>query len=96
MSKTPFSKKCEILGSLWILYRDDDAMADSWVEFFAWADVALPLSYMIWQNVATPKGDGKKFVEESWNVFCGMLNIDADAKWDSLQHMFDQVTANAS
>lgn len=96
MSKTPFSKKCEILGSLWILYRDDDSRADAWVEFFAWADVALPLSYMAWQNVATPKPEGKAFIEEAWSMYCNILGIDANAKWDNLRHTFDNAASNVA
>ena len=90
MSKTPFSKKCEILGSLWILYRDDDARSDEWFEFFAWADVALPLSYMVWQNITAPKPDGKLFIDEAWNLYCSMLGIDSNARWESLADTFDK------
>lgn len=96
MSKTPFSKKCEILGSFWILYRDDDSRSDEWFEFFAWADIALPLSYMVWQNISTPKPEGKKFIEEAWDLYCNMLGIDPNAKWENIGQTFDNAASNVA
>lgn len=45
MSKTTFSSKCEILGSLWTFYKDTDDK--TWSEFFERADVGLPLAYVV-------------------------------------------------
>mgnify|MGYP006289912795 CR=1 FL=1 len=86
MSKTNFSSKCEILGSLWTFYKDTDN--ESWREFFAWGDLGMPLSYLVWQDLATAKPDGKAAIEECWNVFCEMISIDPDAKYTDLDSAF--------
>jgi len=86
--KTAFSKKCEILGSFWILYRDN--MEDSgWDDFFEQSDVGLPLAYMVWQDVARPSVSGKKFVLETWESYCGLLGIDMDGSYDSMIQTFE-------
>jgi hypothetical protein len=84
-SKTPFSNKCEILGELWLYYRDQIQQDENWVEFFAWADVALPLAFSLWQGYATgTNDDGKQFINESFATFCELINIDYREKWEGL------------
>jgi hypothetical protein len=86
MSKTTFSTKCEILGTLWLWYKDTDN--EDWSEFFSWADVGLPLAYASWQNLSTLKPEGKNTVEETWTEFCTMISIDPDAKYTDLKGAF--------
>lgn len=86
-TKTAFSTKCEILGTLWTFYKDTDNQ--TWKEFFAWADLGLPLSYQVWQGLATAKTEGKKVVEETWKVFCEMIEIDPEGNYESLSDAFD-------
>ena len=87
MSKTNFSSKCEILGSLWTFYKDTDN--DSWREFFEWADLGCPIAYFVWQGMVTIKTDTKPLVEDTWNVFCEMIDIDPEGSYDSLKAAFD-------
>lgn len=87
MSKTTFSTKCEILGSLWTFYKDTDN--EGWSEFFTWADVGCPLAYMIWQDLATAKPEGKQTIEETWNAFCEVIAIDPNGKYDSISSAFN-------
>lgn len=91
MSKTVFSTKCEILGYLWLNYREEAKEDQGWTEFFAYADIALPLAYMKWQNLATinKKEDGERFINEAWDVFCQMINIDPEGKYASISDCFD-------
>lgn len=89
MSKTPFSKKCEILGDLWLYYRDEATTDENWSEFFAWADIALPLSHMVNQGLAIlPATDGgmeaERFIEDAWTTFCELISIDPDNNYDNL------------
>lgn len=87
MSKTTFSSKCEILGSLWTFYKDTDN--EAWSEFFEWADLGLPLAYHVWQDLATAKPEGKAAIEDTWRVFCEMIDIDPDAKYATLKDAFE-------
>lgn len=89
MSKTPFSSKCEILGDLWLYYREDAQSDPNWSEFFEWADIALPLSHMVSQGLAIlPATEGgmeaEKFIEDAWTTFCELISIDADAQYNTL------------
>jgi hypothetical protein len=87
MSKTTFSKKCEILGTLWSFYKDTDN--DTWQEFFSWADLGLPMAYLSWQKMVTIKAEHKGLIDDAWNVFCEMIEIDADASYTNLAATFD-------
>lgn len=87
MSKTTFSTKCDILGSLWTFYKDTDN--ETWANFFAWADIGLPLAYQVWQGLATAKPEGKEIIENTWVVFCEMIDIDPEGKYENLQGAFD-------
>jgi hypothetical protein len=86
MSKIAFSDKCHILGELWLHYREPAADNEEWSGFFAWADIALPLSYMIWQGLAespnTEDGKhGRDLIDQTWDTFCKMIGIDPDIKY---------------
>jgi hypothetical protein len=91
MSKTPFSKKCEILGSLWFLHKEDSSQVDGWNEFFLWADVALPMSYMIWQDMIILKEDSpanpKLFIDEAWEELCKILSMNPDLEYNTLYEL---------
>lgn len=93
MSKTPFSSKCQILGELWLYYREDANNDEAWGQFFSWADVALPLSYMVWQNLAVLNPDdpseGTQYIEDAWTTFCEMISIDPNSKYTSLGDCWD-------
>lgn len=86
-TKTAFSTKCEILGNLWMWYKDTDH--ENWKEFFTWADLGLPLAYTVWQNLATAKTEGKSIVEETWNVFCELIDIDPNGQYTDLASAMD-------
>lgn len=90
--KTPFFKRCEILGNLWLLYREEASNPD-WVEFFSHYDISLPMAYLKWQGWVTVKKESEFMVNDVWGVFCGMCLIDPFDKWDSVEHIFD--TSNA-
>lgn len=87
MSKTAFSDKCTILGTLWTFYKDTDD--DVWQQFFSWADVGLPLAYMSWQGLASVKPEGKQYIEDVWVEFCKTIAIDPSAKYSILKDTFD-------
>lgn len=85
MSKTPFSKKCEVLGELWLYYREEAPQHEEWAQFFEWADIALPLAYLSWQDLATVKTDAKRYINDAWVTFCEMISIDPDQEYDGIE-----------
>ena len=90
MSKTPFSKKCEILGTLWSGYKDKNDLDNSWLSFFRDNDLGCPTSFMLWQGIITAKPEAKEFVEQTWFAFCVAIGIDPTDKYTSLKHTFDE------
>jgi len=89
MSKTPFSKKCDILGSLWLFYREDMEKSETWNEFLTWSDVGLPMSYLVSQNLVTLNGEeAETYVNDAWDVFCEMISIDSNDEYADLADCF--------
>ena len=86
MSKTTFSNKCRILGELWMWYKDTDN--EAWAEFFSWADIGCPLSYNVWQGLANATTEGKEIINNTWDVFCEMIEIDIEGKYTNLSDAF--------
>jgi hypothetical protein len=87
MSKTTYSSKCEILGTLWAFYKETDS--DTWSEFFTWADVGLPLAYFVWQDYCTLKPEGESIVDETWTTFCEMISVDPEDEYTDLKSAFE-------
>ena len=91
MDSTLFSKRVQILAALWFFYNDDDSKPQAWVDFFAWANVGLPLAYSISEQLATPTDEGMEVITETWERLCQMLVIDpypADM-YDTLEDMLN-------
>jgi hypothetical protein len=90
MSKTPFSSKCFILGTLWLNYREDAADNDSWSQFFSYNDIALPMSYMISEDLVhiNNDSDADTLIEETWKLFCEYINIDPEGEYKDIAEAF--------
>lgn len=88
MHKTPFSSKVEILGSIWLFYADQAKEDANWLEFFEWADVALPMSYLSWLGLVDIKPESMHYVDEAWVEVCSMIDVDVDAEYLSLKEFF--------
>lgn len=86
MSSTDFSVKCEILGTLWMFYKDTENAG--WADFFEWADVGLPTAYVVWQDLGVVNAEGKVLVEGAWTEFCNILNVDPEGRYGSLNDAF--------
>lgn len=90
MSKTPFSNKCDILGALWLYYRDEAQTDEAWRDFFDYNDIGLPLSYMIAEGLAKSSGeDTETMIDETWTMFCGYIDIDPDAEYMNIVEAFE-------
>lgn len=94
MSKTPFSSKCRVLGQLWLYYQKDSQDNKGWANFFAWADISLPLSYILSEGFAvssdTEDGNyGRELIEETWIKFCEMIDIDPDEEYKNINEAWN-------
>lgn len=82
---TTFMDKCVILSDLWMGYRTDEEFKD----FIEYADLALPLAYMISNEIVSSTDTARQLVEEAWRIFLGGLNIPNDIGFESLEHLLD-------
>jgi hypothetical protein len=80
-----FSKKCEILGELWLNYRGDEVFGD----FIEYNDIGLPVSYMIDSDIVQATDLAKQYVEETFELFCEALSVSPNEDWSSLNEMLD-------
>ena len=87
MSDTPtnhFFRKCEILGSLWINYRQDEQFQD----FIEYNDIGLPLAYAFAEEIAKPTEISEKYIDETYNLLLEALELE-DELFDSLIEMLE-------
>ena len=91
MDNTLFSKRVNILAALWFFYRDKDDNPKAWQDFFAWADIGLPLAYVASENLATLTDEGMELIAETWEAACGILAIDPypAEMYDTLEDMLN-------
>jgi hypothetical protein len=66
-------------------YRDDEGMQD----FVEYNDMGLPLAYFIDSDIVTPKDQARMFVEETFNLLLGALDIE-DQEFESLNQMLEE------
>ena len=84
LSQTPLSKRAEILGDLWIRYKNDPDFSD----FVTYNDLGLPLAYCLAFDVieSTPKVE--MFINETFDVLLAGFDM-ADIGFDSLDSILD-------
>ena len=85
-----FSSKCEILGDLWINYREDEDFQD----FMQYNDIGLPLAYAISAGLAKAEPQGELYVNETWDLFVDALGLDFNTEYESLDQMLDSAMEN--
>lgn len=97
MSKTPFSSKCEILGQLWVLHKDEPNNPEGWQKFFSYCDLALPLAYMVYLDI-TPEETisevGIQSVDEAFDILCDLLQVEEDVEYSDIEDIFQQSPYN--
>ena len=86
--KTPFSKRCEILGNIWLFYSEDAKRDATWSEFFDIYDIGLPLAYFVTTGIASVKRGKESYVNDAWNDMCDIINVDKFAKYQDLAAIF--------
>ena len=82
---TDFSKKCSILGELYINYKDNSKLKD-FVEF---NDLGLPLAYLSSEGLCELSTDGERYIEETWILFVKSLGIE-DVGFEDLDEKIAQ------
>ena len=76
---TPFSKRCEILGDLWVAYKGDPEFED----FISYNDLGLPLAYALATEIVTKTPKAELFVNETFDLLLTGLEL-ADEGFETL------------
>jgi hypothetical protein len=74
---------CEILGSLYANYKQDEDLKD----FIEFNDLGLPLAYFVSEDLCQVSDDGARYITETWQLFLASMDLQ-DTGWDSLDQMF--------
>lgn len=80
---TPYLTKCEILGELWLGYKNDKQFAD----FIEYNDLGLPLSYAIANGIVESKPMAEKYVNETFDLLLDGLGLTDDFAWTDLNQV---------
>lgn len=80
---TPYSNRCEILGDLWINYRQDP----EFVDFIEYNDIGLPVAYAIANAIVDSTTISEAFVNETWNLLLEGLEVDEDTGFENLDEL---------
>ena len=81
---TPYSNRCDILAELWVEYKNDIEFED----FFDYNDLGLPIAYAISSDIVKSTSLAESFVNETFELFLEVLNIDGDTGFESLADIF--------
>ena len=79
---TNFSKRCEILGSLWMDYRAEPDFGD----FIEYNDLGLPLAYFIAEGIVNKTPEAETYINETYELFLAALDA-PDEEYDSLEDL---------
>lgn len=86
---TPIEKQAEILSQLWMEYRDEDYFRD----FFEYADLGLPLAYLLTNKVVARNAETDKFIGDTWEIFLGLVALE-DTGFDELTELLEDLDLN--
>ena len=84
---THFENQASILAKLYMNYKDDVQFED----FVEYNDVGLPLAYLMSEGLSIPTDDGVRYIQETWELFLGGLNIE-DTGFETLEDVFEVIS----
>jgi hypothetical protein len=84
---TDFTKVCEILGTLYANYKEDEEFKD----FIDFNDLGLPLAYFVTENLCEVSDDGARYITETWTLFVHSLGLQ-DIGFEALDQMLAMAT----
>jgi hypothetical protein len=76
---TPYSNQCNILGDLWIEYKNDEEFSD----FISYNDLGLPLAYAVSGGIIESSPLAEGFITETFSLLISALEI-TDEGFESL------------
>lgn len=62
---------------------------DFFTDFVIYNDLGIPLAQVVTYSLADLTEEGQNFLEETWQEFCILLDIDPDDEYDNLDDMIE-------
>jgi hypothetical protein len=84
MEETTFENKTSILAQFWMDHRN----TESFEEFILYNDLGLPMAYAFAENLAKPTETGKEFINETFALLLGLLDIEDDG-YETLEDVLE-------
>lgn len=84
---TPIDTQTNILAELWMDYRDEGYFQD----FFQYADLGLPLAYLISNNIVTRNSETDKFIGDTWELLLGLAGHNEDTGFEDLDELLSNI-----
>jgi hypothetical protein len=91
MIVTDFHSICEILGTLYANYKEEEEFKD----FIDFNDLGLPLAYLASENLCEVSDDGARYITETWALFVQSLDLE-DTGFETLDQMFSATEGGKS
>lgn len=91
MEQTPFSDKVSIIAEA---YHDPDNKGDDLDTFFLTYDLGAPLCVAIYNGGAVANDVGEEWIEQAWEGFCELMQIDKYGKYDDWDSILDFLDDN--
>ena len=91
-----FENKCRILSDLWIHQKDEEKEEDfveeyDLYELIRYADLSLPLAYLINAELVTPKEESLKLIDEAYDILAEFLDIDVNEDFETFQQIVNEL-----
>ena len=93
--------KCRILSDLWIHNKNEEKEEDfveeyDLYELIRYADLSLPLAYLINAELVTPKEESLKLIDEAYDILVEFLELDANEDFETFQQMINELESQDS
>lgn len=82
---TSFANKCDILGELWVSYKNDPEFSD----FMEYNDLGLPLAYAVSAEIIENSPKLEMFVNETFELLLAALGKETDEGYESLADLLN-------
>ena len=79
-NETTFTNRCDILGELWIQYKNDQEFSD----FIEYNDLGLPLAYAVSAEIIEVSPKLEMFVNETFQLLLAALGKETDEGYETL------------
>lgn len=88
--------KCRILSDLWIHNKNEEKEEDfveeyDLYELIRYADLSLPLAYLINAELVTPKEESIKLIDEAYDILVEFLDLDPNEDFETFQQIINEL-----